>query len=92
MTFPARTPKSVAGNESILMSDDIPTLTKPILLLGISTSASSSLKGTIFRIGSLDCATYPVVVGLRSKTIPFTGERNDLYFKVTSASVSFDLT
>ena len=58
VTLPLRTPKSVEGKESMLMSADMQasrtsgqpfgTCTKPILLLGTSTFASREPIGTTF--------------------------------------------
>ena len=82
-----RTPKFVEVNESILMSIGMPLRTKPICLQGMATSVTRLLIRTILSRGSLEWATKPGVVSLRSKIAPFPGERKDWSFSVNFASL-----
>ena len=59
-TEPSRTPKSLAGKESILISTAIPLRTKPILSVGTKTFASR------FSIGTAGLWCQPTVPQIRN--------------------------
>ena len=59
-------PKSLAGNESMLNSTSLPILTNPISEVFMSIIAIKLSFGTIFKIVSVEVATYPSPKGLRS--------------------------